>query len=1266
MALRFSLRPFCFHTKTKAVALPVADTSVANGTMVHLSSISKSIRLSVLALLSWHRAAATQAHAVNEPPKSRQVMGLVLSHSCGCGVLQVGSTRLDVSTEALQGGARHNTLRWMGGAAATVPGLVGKGAASVQGGAAVQGRRLDAVRPRRHRCAPCRRVGKRAGAELGRSLSLEGAEAAVATGAKVQGRRGDHGRGCDGATGRRCRTARRQSDGKCDATCRADARCYAARYPDLGLLWCVDGSPCLFAKLLNHFHQSGRKEGRAYHCSCDATCKVDARCYAARYPDLGSLFCAVGSPCHFVKLLNHYHANGRREGRTFHCPPTLSERCERLSSWTGTAEGRSLLKEALSCHINASGMPHDVELRDAFCTSSNKKQLSTPPAFISAPVLVHDSAGCDLHSLGAHLEAQGQLQATCSDPPAAAASFSSDVRHRVESSLGIAEGGLQRQPVLSVVVLIFRNTIKLWLMLDSLSRQQTSFPYEVVIADNGCDSGIASLVSRFEAKMAETNTSVRYLAICTNIGYAAGNNAGVASASTNSTEHLLFLNDDIELMPRFIQSLYELMTTRSRPIGPGAVGCKIVSQNGSSLLEAGSIMWADGSALGYGRGSRPDAPEVSFVRPVDYISGACLLVPRAHFVRLGGFEVAAYKAYYEDTDLQMRIRYELNQTIWYQPLAVARHHEHGSFGTSAMALMQAGAVTFRNRWGRVLDASHRSPTNDPVGVMRASDRRLDSLPAVLYIDVLLPRQRRGSGLPRALDNVLSLARLGYKVTVLGTDEPAAVQASLSSAGLHLLGQIPAEYDTWTQLRQAGVEVVRYEDVQRAVCEDGVHDAPDLQAEDECAVVRLLFRLRPRYYAAIITSRPTEWRKCYTHLAAYCNKPDRLQHKVGVDGVAGTCTCPSGAVFEVGAMEGSNGTELACSGGNATLYSAMSRMGPNRKVRRRHASRPSTTAAPTVLGMGADCSAVAPTSSRPTCTLLYDAEALWFRRDERMITAADRNKTSPATGQQVTAARSHNSLARSKELSLLYTADVIITVSNEEERYIKGVVSTPVVVVGHSPPAAAISAVPFESRSGILLIAGFNGEMYYNGDAAWYLVTQIYPLIAQAALRNRDPPIPLTIAGSGIPQDLVAVVNASIYREHIRLEYSPRSLTPLYDAARLTIIPHQYGCGTQYKLSEAMAIGLPAAVSPLASDGIGVTGGVSEQVMLWSGDFDKPLCVGATTEQLATCAVRLHSDKQLWTQLRKGALHFSREIQSGDLWTRQLSQAVRTGLAQWAG
>ena len=173
----------------------------------------------------------------------------------------------------------------------------------------------------------------------------------MAHGTKVQGRRGE-GRGCDEATGRRCGTRAKVAHGaaRCDATCKADARCYAARYPDVGSRWCVDNTPCLFARLLHHFNQFGRKEGRTYHCSCDATCEADARCYAARYPDLGALFCADGSPCLFVKLLSHYHANGRKEGRTFHCPPTLSERCKRLSSWAGTAEERSALTETLSCH----------------------------------------------------------------------------------------------------------------------------------------------------------------------------------------------------------------------------------------------------------------------------------------------------------------------------------------------------------------------------------------------------------------------------------------------------------------------------------------------------------------------------------------------------------------------------------------------------------------------------------------------------------------------------------------------------------------------------------------------------------------------------------------------------------------------------------------------------------------------------------------------------------------------------------------------------
>ena len=54
---------------------------------------------------------------------------------------------------------------------------------------------------------------------------------------------------------------------KCDRSCQegmADARCYAARYPDLRAL-CADGAPCR-AELLDHFVKHGREEGRTYHC----------------------------------------------------------------------------------------------------------------------------------------------------------------------------------------------------------------------------------------------------------------------------------------------------------------------------------------------------------------------------------------------------------------------------------------------------------------------------------------------------------------------------------------------------------------------------------------------------------------------------------------------------------------------------------------------------------------------------------------------------------------------------------------------------------------------------------------------------------------------------------------------------------------------------------------------------------------------------------------------------------------------------------------
>ena len=198
-------------------------------------------------------------------------------------------------------------------------------------------------------------------------------------------------------------------------------------------------------------------------------------------------------------------------------------------------------------------------------------------------------------------------------------------------------------------------------LLATLARQQTEFAFEVIIGDNGCFNESKLEVSRY-ARLSGRNvttvasdldtgpgrwacagrTSVCHLLQCDNLGYAKGNNRA-ASFSSMESPWLLFLNDDLQLLPRFVQSLYDLARLRGNA-DAGAVGCKVVTQDGTKLLEAGSILWRDGSALGYGRDSSPHATEYTFARTVDYVSGACLLIQREAFLRLGGFPTT-YEAY---------------------------------------------------------------------------------------------------------------------------------------------------------------------------------------------------------------------------------------------------------------------------------------------------------------------------------------------------------------------------------------------------------------------------------------------------------------------------------------------------------------------------------------------------------------------------------------------------------------------------------------------
>ena len=156
--------------------------------------------------------------------------------------------------------------------------------------------------------------------------------------------------------------------------------------------------------------------------------------------------------------------------------------------------------------------------------------------------------------------------------------------------------------------------------------------------------------------------------------------------------------------------------------------------------------------------------------------------------------------------------------------------------------------------------------------------------------------------------------------------------------------------------------------------------------------------------------------------------------------------------------------------------------------------------------------------------------------------------------------------KEEELSLISNADIVISVSDEETKVIsqlnQGIKD--VYTMGHVMDTDHILSTVFEKRRGILFLGSFHNEMFYNGDAIWFFLREVYPLV----IKDSTEPIPLTIAGRGIPTELRSFVmaNEDISKFVTFLE-SPRTTEHLFEEHRIMIAPHLYGAGIQYKVSK---------------------------------------------------------------------------------------------------
>ncbi len=314
-------------------------------------------------------------------------------------------------------------------------------------------------------------------------------------------------------------------------------------------------------------------------------------------------------------------------------------------------------------------------------------------------------------------------------------------------------------PLVSIIIPVFNKMEFTHRCLKAILQNTHYANYEIIFVDNGSTDGTRHYLQKLQ------RSNIRTVFNEQNLGYVGGCNSGAAVAKG---DYLLFLNNDTEVQPGWLLSMVNLAESRS---DAGIVGAKLIYPDGK-LQEAGGIIFSDGNGWNYGRGFDPADPRFNFVRKVDYVSGAALLVKRALWDRIGGFDERYAPAYYEDTDLCFSVRKEGFQ-VYYQPESVVVHYEGQTAGTDLASgfkkYQQINRAKFTEKWSKVLQ---KQKTNDPANVVMASER--DIFMNILVADPFLPLWDRSSGSLRLFNYLKLLKEMNAHITFIarvGSGDP---------------------------------------------------------------------------------------------------------------------------------------------------------------------------------------------------------------------------------------------------------------------------------------------------------------------------------------------------------------------------------------------------------------------------------------------------------------------------------------------------------------
>ena len=259
---------------------------------------------------------------------------------------------------------------------------------------------------------------------------------------------------------------------------------------------------------------------------------------------------------------------------------------------------------------------------------------------------------------------------------------------------------------LSIVIVNFNARADLENCLRSLSTAPPAIPHDVTVVDNASTDGSPDAVRRGWP-------SVQLVALAANVGFSAGNNAGIRASGGDL---VLLLNNDTIVPPGALDRLVARLQAHQ---AAAVAGPRLVDAAGRVELSFGPMIspFAElrQKTIGrlydrrFGPAERWVARVTSSERYVDWVSGACLLVWRSA-AEAAGLLDERYFLYTEDVDFCAAIR-ALGRQVLFTPESQITHLRGRSRSTAPQkvnAAYRRSQIAFYEKhhpaWARVLRA----------------------------------------------------------------------------------------------------------------------------------------------------------------------------------------------------------------------------------------------------------------------------------------------------------------------------------------------------------------------------------------------------------------------------------------------------------------------------------------------------------------------------------------------------------------------------------